>query len=158
MGHRAFYFYSRSLCEAVEFFGEGMPLNMKVYHGLSQKFVFDQFTAFYLNQPVSTTPSFETATKFAAACGNCFILELKRSASNPQIIPKFLDVSWLSNYPGEDERLFNGNNVLFEICDIVQTQPKIKRHQHELRILKIFQNMVSNQNISWIKKNEEEAK
>merc|ERR1712228_487815 len=35
--HRAFYFYSRSLCEAVEFFGEGMPLNMKVYHGLSQK-------------------------------------------------------------------------------------------------------------------------
>merc|ERR1712228_385480 len=153
--HQALYFYSRALFEAIEFFGESMPSNMKVFHGLSEEMKFVRFTA-YFNQPISTTPSYNTATKFAN--GNGIILEFKRGGSNPTLIPKYLDVSWLSNFPDEDERLFYGDNIMFEINDIVQTHGKIQRHKQELRILNMFQNMVRNQKILWIKKNEEEAK
>eukprot|EP01083_Nonionella_stella_P212648 767718_1 len=106
---------------------------MKVYHGLSKVMMFERFTA-YFNQPVSTTIEYHTALKFSQGQG--IVLEFRRGGKNPSLIPKYLDVSWLSTFPEEDERLFYGDNIVFEIFDIIETKGNVPRkHKRELRIL-----------------------
>eukprot|EP01084_Bolivina_argentea_P299601 516442_1 len=115
---------------------------MKVYHGLSKVMMFERFTA-YFNQPVSTTIEYHTALKFSQGQG--IVLEFRRGGKNPSLIPKYLDVSWLSTFPEEDERLFYGDNIVFEIFDIIETKGDVPRkHKRELRILNMFQKMVKN--------------
>ena len=57
---------------------------------------FPKFTA-YFNQPISTTPSFNVAKKFADQAG--IILTLKAGVDDVEP-PKFLSVKWLSAYQG----------------------------------------------------------
>eukprot|EP01084_Bolivina_argentea_P134095 236599_1 len=132
MRHCELYYYSKSLFEAVDLFGTEMDENMVVYHGLLMCFNlylqkkgfqhlinctglnkvmnFELFTA-YFNQPISTTMSVVTALQFTN--GNGIYLTLKRGSNkdNDRLIPKYFDVSWLSQYPNENERLFYGENV-----------------------------------------------
>eukprot|EP01083_Nonionella_stella_P318892 1167861_1 len=151
--HRHLYFYSRALFEAIAFFGNSMEPNMRVFHGLSEVMMFERFTA-YFHQPVSTTSEIDTALRFSRGTG--IILEFRRGGSNPSLIPKYLDVSWMSIYPEEDERLFYGNNIVFEISDIIETTGQQKKHRRELRILNMFQRMVKNQSVKWTRTNEKE--
>ena len=81
-----------------------MTNRMRAYHGLNKVMYFERFTA-YFNQPISTTKSLETAFSFADGIG--IILTFKRGGSKEEgLIPQYLDVSWLSAFPNEEERYF----------------------------------------------------
>eukprot|EP01084_Bolivina_argentea_P259699 438288_1 len=90
--HKQVYYYSRCLFEAIEFFGEQMSSDLKVYHGLNKVMYFSRLTA-YFNQPISTSPSYKTACEFARGSG--LILTLKcsiESLNDPSKTPKYLEV------------------------------------------------------------------
>eukprot|EP01084_Bolivina_argentea_P134097 236604_1 len=81
--------------------------------------------------------------------GNGIYLTLKRGSNkdNDRLIPKYFDVSWLSQYPNENERLFYGENV-FAIHDIYEAQKQLS-HSEELHMLNIFQKCVRNKDVNW---------
>lgn len=64
--------------------------------------------------------------------------------------PRFLDVSWLSAFPEEKERLFYGQNVVFEIADIYEASTG-KTYGETLRRFNLFQKMVKNSDVDWLK-------
>eukprot|EP01084_Bolivina_argentea_P001376 2539_1 len=92
-----------------------MGFDMIVYHGLDKEMMFERFTA-HFNQPLSATTRFETAQQFAQGAG--IILKLIRS--NNQLIPKYVDARAFSAFPNEEETLFYGKHILFQINDIRQ--------------------------------------
>ena len=82
--HAKYYYLSRYLFEAIQFYGNKMNYklnnnilnkykkdnNLKlVYTGLNKLLLFNQFTS-YLNQPISTTTDIDIAKKFATNNGN----------------------------------------------------------------------------------------
>eukprot|EP01084_Bolivina_argentea_P172650 299067_1 len=155
--HLQLYFCARSLYEAVEFYGEEMNSEMKVYHGLNRVMKFPKFTT-HFHQPISTTTSIITAQSFSRGIG--IILALKSgsaSFNDTSQIPKYLSVSWLSCFPNEDEKLFYGANVMFQIYNIfeAQTKTRLQSHLNELSLLNKFQQMLKNENINWDKESSE---
>eukprot|EP01084_Bolivina_argentea_P147845 258623_1 len=143
--HLQLYYFARTLYESVEFFGEEMVSNFEVYHGLNKVMYFQKFTA-YFHQPMSTTPSKAAARLFARATG--IILHLKSGSeigANISNKPKYLSVSFLSDFPHEEELLFYGN-VIFKISDITEGS-NLKGHRNELLILNKFQRIVKNQSV-----------
>eukprot|EP01084_Bolivina_argentea_P177483 306906_1 len=144
--HVQLYWYSRFLFESIEFFGKEMNENLTVYHGLNCVLNFYKFTAFF-HQPISTTTSFITAQQFSDGVG--IILKLRcGSKSTSKNNPKFLSVSWLSDFPSEDEKLFYGENIVFSIIDIIEAKTNTG-HGKELIMLNNFQKMVKNQIVNW---------
>eukprot|EP01084_Bolivina_argentea_P180738 312236_1 len=146
--HIQLYHYARCLMEAVEFYGQEMYSEMKVYHGLQKVMTFTKFTA-YFNHPISTTTSVRTAQSFSRGVG--IILTLKSGSecfNDTSKKTKYLSVSFLSSFPGEDEKLFYGGNVVFQIHNIIEAQTK-QGHLNELLMLNTFQRMLKNQNIKW---------
>eukprot|EP01083_Nonionella_stella_P185906 679268_1 len=146
--HRELYYYARCLYESVEFFGTEMDSKLKVYHGLNKVMKFHQFTA-YFNQPISTSTSKSTGFQFSQGKG--IILTLKSGSDdehNASKIPKYLSVSWCSCFPNEDEKLFYGENVKFQIYNIIEAQTN-QGHLNELAMLNKFQKTVQNQDIEW---------
>eukprot|EP01084_Bolivina_argentea_P297487 512520_1 len=146
--HREFYYYSRSLFEAIEFFGYFMDPKLTVYHGLNKMMIFEQFTA-YFSQPISTTTSLQVAQRFSEGFG--IILSLRRgtkNVENPRQIPKFLPVAWCSDFPGEDEKLFYGEFVQFSIYDIIEAA-NMQKHSSELHMFNKFQQILNNEIIKW---------
>ena len=107
--------------------------------------VFDRFTA-YFNQPISTTQDRDTAMKFAGSSG--IILTFRKGHNNNHSC-RYLDVSWLSAFPEEKERLFYGQNVVFEISDIYEASTG-KTYGDTLQRFNIFQNMVKNSDCDWL--------
>ena len=139
--------------EAIEFFGNKMRAKQRVYHGLNQVMYFQKFTA-YFNQPISTTTSYSVAQQFSNGVG--IILSLKsglESGANSSKIPKYLSVSWLSDFPNEDELLFYGDNVVFKIHDIIEGHSNTG-HAKELSMLNEFQRVIQNQYIDWDEDND----
>eukprot|EP01084_Bolivina_argentea_P281365 481395_1 len=145
--HIQLYHYARSLLEAVQFYGDEMSTKMKVYHGLNKVMNFPKFTA-YFNQPISTSISIRTAQNFSAGIGIILTLKSGSEYVNTSKIPKYLSVSWLSCFPNEDEKLFYGANVVFQIYNIIEAETN-KGHLKELSMLNKFQKMLKNQNIKW---------
>eukprot|EP01083_Nonionella_stella_P120906 362797_1 len=148
--HRQLYFYSRTLFEAIQFFGQSMEPSLKVYHGLNKVLHFESFAAFF-NQPISTTTDINTAFQFANGKG--IILTLKsgaKYANDPSRIPKYLAVSWLSCFPNENEKLFYGAHVHFKIHNIIEAHNSMG-HSKELALLNKFQNTVRNKPVNWTK-------
>eukprot|EP01084_Bolivina_argentea_P271308 461614_1 len=148
--HNQFYNYARALFEAVEFFGTRMDDNVKVYHGLNRVLFFSHFTA-YFEQPISTTKSMESGIQFSE--GNGIVLKVKsgwQHSNEKSKSPKYLAVSWLSDFPYEQEQLFYGENVVFEIVDILKiVNGKWQKHSADLKALNTFQKMVQNKDIEW---------
>eukprot|EP01083_Nonionella_stella_P219455 786117_1 len=151
--HCQLYYYSRSLFEAIEFFGNHMASTLTVYHGLNRVMHFDQFTAFF-HQPISTTTDKGVANRFSEGVG--IILTLKSggvAVNDPRKIPKYLSVSWMSQFPEEDEKLFYGAYVVFKIHNITESgSENSKGHKNELLILNKFQSVLQNGNVVWNKK------
>eukprot|EP01084_Bolivina_argentea_P064295 117284_1 len=148
--HIEFYYYARNLWEAIEFFGEYMDENLNVYHGLKTKMLFRKFRT-HFNQPISTTTSLKAANEFSNSGG--VILSLKSGAKYYNKLkqkPKFLSVSWLSDYPGEKELLFYG--AAFEINNIIEVKRNMTKHTTELKIFNTFQKLIENQTIDWTDK------
>eukprot|EP01084_Bolivina_argentea_P253462 425744_1 len=148
--HIQLYNYARCLLEAVEFFGEEMDAEMKVFHGLDKVMNFHKFTA-YFNQPISTSKSFRTAQMFSKGIG--IILGLQSGSelvNNTCKIPKYLSVSFLSSFPNEDEKLFYGSSLRFKIYNIIEAETN-KGHLKEMLMLNNFQKMLNNQTVEWNK-------
>eukprot|EP01084_Bolivina_argentea_P180722 312218_1 len=152
--HKQLYYYSRSLFEAVEFFGNLMEPHLKVYHGLNKVMKFSMFTA-YFNQPISTTISLTTAVQFADTNGIILTLQSGAEYFESSKIPKYLSVSWASSFPNEDEKLFYGENVVFRIVNITESV-NLQGHSKELKMLNKFQSTLQNQKVTWNKKNTED--
>eukprot|EP01084_Bolivina_argentea_P066653 121522_1 len=146
--HIELYFYSHCLYTAVEFYGQPMDKNMKVFHGLNQMMKFESFTA-HFNQPISTTTDEITAQQFTQGVGIRLTLRSDpTSLDKTSMIPKYLGVSWSSDFPHEDELLFYGANVRFQIYNIIEADSN-KSHLKELLLLNAFQQMVKNQSVNW---------
>eukprot|EP01084_Bolivina_argentea_P147559 258154_1 len=152
--HSKYYFFSRFLFEALEMFGNIMKDEDVVYHGLDQQFLFAEFST-HFNAPTSTTPSIHSAKNFAKDGG--IILGLtngNQDINKNQVIskyqanqPRFLDVSWISDFGNELEYLFYGNNIIFKIYKIIhQEVPK-----NTLRQLNLLQEIIENREINWEK-------
>eukprot|EP01084_Bolivina_argentea_P016840 31450_1 len=149
--HSKYYFLSRFLFEAIDCHGSIMDNGKTVFHGLNKPFLFKQFQT-HFNAPTSTTEDKFIARNFSQEAG--IILELKngnkdtkndiisRFASNQ---PRYLDVSWLSQFDNEKELLFFGSNIIFEIVDITHREiPK-----NTLKRLIMFQRIIKNKSIKW---------
>eukprot|EP01084_Bolivina_argentea_P076833 139301_1 len=146
--HRQLYFYSRSLLESVEFFGEFMSAEMKVFTGLNRVMKFSQFTT-YFNQPVSTSTSKTTAHQFSEGKGIILMLNSgTKYLNDPTKRAKYLSVSWLSNFPNENEKLFYGFYVMFQITDIIEAKT-FRGHAKELLLFNKFQKTIQNQKVIW---------
>eukprot|EP01083_Nonionella_stella_P011368 32312_1 len=148
--HEELYYYARSLYESIEFFGHDMTDDLTVYHGLNRILFFSSFTA-YFNQPISSTRDLIIANNFSKGVG--IILTLKAATedlSAKHDKAKYLHVSWLSDYPNEDEYLFYGEHVKFKICNIHNVEKgESKGHSEALVLLNKFQKIVNNQDVVW---------
>ena len=97
----------------------------------------------------ASTPSPIAAQNFAKSVG--VILSLKCASKyigDVARAPKYLSVSWLSDFPNEEEKLFYGSFVAFAIHDIVEAST-MTRHADELKMLNKLQNVVENEEWEW---------
>eukprot|EP01084_Bolivina_argentea_P079035 143429_1 len=101
--------WCRYLKESCTFYGQLMEKNMVVYTGLNAKLLFDSLQT-HFECPISTTTEISVAQLFSD--GDGIMLTLKRA--NPKT--RFFDVSQLSQFSHEEERLFTGASL--RICDI----------------------------------------
>eukprot|EP01083_Nonionella_stella_P150959 481748_1 len=110
-----FYWFGRFVYGAIQFCGQ-KPLkpsrskkNRAFYHGLKEKFLFNYFSASY-ETPTSTTYDLSVAQSFAGRGG--IILELGPKYKTEVNYSRCLDVSTISDYTAEKERLFAGMTEL----------------------------------------------
>eukprot|EP01083_Nonionella_stella_P097339 273589_1 len=101
--------FCRYLKECCEFFGKTMTQDMVVYSGLNERFLFQSMMQ-HFECPLSTTTELNVANGFSRGKG--IVLKLKRA--NPKT--RYFDVSWLSHYKHEKEKLFMGSSL--QIIDI----------------------------------------
>lgn len=139
--HRQFYYFGRTLCEAIEFYGKEMRNSMEVYHGLDKEMAFESYTA-YFNQPISTTPNINIAYQFSKGTG--IVLTFKKE-KNSQNTPKYLDVSWLSSFKNEKEKLFYGESVKFSIVDIIKLDEnqKFRSYKEEVAMMNMLERCIT---------------
>eukprot|EP01084_Bolivina_argentea_P044722 82285_1 len=152
--HCKYYFFSRFIYEAIEFFGSVMNDKDTVYHGLNQPFLFDEFLT-HFNAPTSTTVDKISAQNFASDGG--IILELKNGNTdidvNPIISqyesnqPRYLDVSWISDFGHERELLFFGKLIIFKIQDIIHKEIQ----KNTLKQLNLLQEIIENKQVNFDK-------
>eukprot|EP01084_Bolivina_argentea_P201800 344891_1 len=148
--HEKLYFFSRALFESIDIFGQTMSGGLYVYHGLMEKMVFKKFRA-YFNMPISTTTSFKAAQQFSQGVGIIMTLKavVPTNNANPSKVPKYLDVSWLSSFQSEREKLFSGSNA-FQIINIhCVDKTEWKGHKNELSVFNEFQKTIQNQTSEW---------
>eukprot|EP01084_Bolivina_argentea_P182983 315818_1 len=91
--------WSRYLFEIVKFYGDIMDIKQRVYVGLNNKLLFDQFQT-YFNCPLSSSVKNDVAECFAAVNG--VILELQRSHQYTKYFKAFM----LSNFYDEHELFY----------------------------------------------------
>eukprot|EP01084_Bolivina_argentea_P314753 545200_1 len=121
--HSDLYWFGRYLYESVEYFGEVFEGDMeyKIYQGSTRMFKFDTFAP-SINYPRSTTSSLAIAKQFSSVTG-C-VLEYRPKYSGMLNQTKFVDVSAMSKYKDEKERLFFGRGGALQINDIIVRKPK----------------------------------
>eukprot|EP01084_Bolivina_argentea_P204849 349887_1 len=147
--HEELYFYSRYLFESIEFFGVRMPKDAKVYHGLNRVLYFQKFST-YFNQPISTTDNLITASEFAQGGMILTLTAATQYISDETKIPKYLAVSFLSDFPHENEKLFYGSSVVFKVCNIYTVEgKKFVGHSEELALFNKFEKLLQNQHVLW---------
>eukprot|EP01084_Bolivina_argentea_P259872 438687_1 len=156
---RKYYFLSRFLFEAIEFWGEPLRNDQIIHHGLNSELLFESFTS-HFHAPISTTPYKESAINFAGQDG--IILYLKngnKGINNKQEIisrfqpnqARFIDVSIYSDYNNECEWLFFGNSIIFEVVDIYHVRYPQQIPPNTLKQLNMLQQIIKNKTIQWQK-------
>ena len=68
--------------------------------------------------------------------------------STPSAAPRYLSVSWLSDFTGEEEHLFYGQNVSFQIVNIIESAT-CKEHKKALALFRKFQRLIQNEQVEW---------
>eukprot|EP01083_Nonionella_stella_P129255 392124_1 len=112
--YRDYYSWGQALMVSIKCYGQKMNETMSFYHGINTELVFADFTA-YFNCPTSTTGQLSVAALFASDQGIILSLSGKIKGGGKA---KFMNVSWFSDYPNEDERLLYGYHNQLEILSI----------------------------------------
>merc|ERR1711933_618018 len=109
-------------------YGSIITDNKVVYHGLNKQFLFKQFST-HFNAPTSTTEDIFIAQNFSKDTGIVLALKNGNEELENDIIsefssnqPRYLDVAWLSAFSNERELLFFGDNIIFEITNIIHPE------------------------------------
>eukprot|EP01084_Bolivina_argentea_P223310 377862_1 len=110
-----FYWMGRFIFESIEFFGERPGAKDIFFHGQTKKFLFTEFSTI-LEAPTSTTSNWSVANNNFAG-DNGIVLKLGPKFKNELNNNKYLNVSSISEYNDEKEKLFAGMTVL-AIIDI----------------------------------------
>eukprot|EP01084_Bolivina_argentea_P022534 41879_1 len=112
--HEIFYHVSKYLNELICYYGiVGYKQNGPFYCGISRVLTIGSF-AIRLNAPISTSKHIEVATRFSSKNG--IIIQLNNIRTGD--LERFIDTSWISSYPEEDERLFIRGRHKLEIESI----------------------------------------
>eukprot|EP01084_Bolivina_argentea_P291162 500388_1 len=114
-----------------------MPSSLVLYVGINKPFVFDKFTSIF-HRLLSTSTSRPALQQFSQGRG--VILTLKSGTSQRLHYakpPKYLAVSWLSDFPNESQYILYGSHNLLEITDIIEAEyiieaDTMKSHKLEL--------------------------
>eukprot|EP01083_Nonionella_stella_P004799 13992_1 len=105
-----FYWMGRFIFVAIHFFGDKPGKDDIFYHGLQKQFLFTQFSTIF-EIPTSTSTDHNIAQNtFAREDG--IVLSLGPKFKNELNNNKYFNVTSISNYEKEDERLFAGMTVL----------------------------------------------
>eukprot|EP01084_Bolivina_argentea_P107521 192245_1 len=91
-----------------------MPPSLVLHFGLNKQFVVEKFTSIF-HRVLRTLSSMMTAQLFSEGYG--VILTLKSGTSKRLHYakqPKYLAVSWLSDFPDEKEHILYGSHTLLE--------------------------------------------
>eukprot|EP01083_Nonionella_stella_P031853 87176_1 len=99
-----FYWMGRFIYTGIQFFGQKPATRDRFYHGLKQQFLFTEFSV-TIEPPTSTTKDRDIAQRIFAG-DNGTVLTLKPKFKYQLNNSKYLDVSAISNYGKEEERLF----------------------------------------------------
>eukprot|EP01084_Bolivina_argentea_P132638 234078_1 len=148
----SFWFQSRFFRQAIQAWGvAGTDLEDEhsgcneiqtgpFHTGLSIVMAISQF-AIKLSSPTSVSAQIEVAINFAKRKGMILTLN-NEGGSNESMLLTFFDCSWISQYPDEDERVFEGSSysLKVETIRIVETSQNFKKIIHALYV---FDSMVS---------------
>eukprot|EP01084_Bolivina_argentea_P272769 464495_1 len=156
--HSKYYFLSRLIYISIEFFGNIMKNKQIVYHGLNQPFLFKEFST-HFNAPTSTTPSKLSAQNFAQDNGIILALRNGNIENDKNCIisqysanqPRYLAVQWISDFAHEQEYLFYGDNIIFNISNIMHKEVPNKKGDRALKQLNLLQRIIENKKIIWDK-------
>eukprot|EP01083_Nonionella_stella_P088682 247318_1 len=129
-----YYWFGRFLFAAIEFWGAAPRITdtKKFYHGTSCKFLFDTFSAVF-ETPTSTTWDKIIASNFCKGSG--VVLELAPKFKGDLNPSKFLNVSNISHFSNEKERLFAGMTVLA----IVNIHYKVRQKTKNKSMVNVWQ-------------------
>ena len=128
MRNSAYWHQSKSFREAVECFGalspeatdympdDMQPVSGPFFSGLNCVLAIPEFSL-RLKSPTSTSVHIEVSLKFASKTGIIIQLNNPGTHMSSTLLP-ILDVSWLSRYPDEDERVFTGLSKLLSFCSL----------------------------------------
>eukprot|EP01084_Bolivina_argentea_P126999 224706_1 len=110
--HRNFHHLSKHIIEAVHLFSkQSHQMEIKTfYHGISTKTVFDGIKC-VVDQPFSTTSSWEVAVNFGTNVGMVLALDCG-------VGTRYFDCAWLSDFSNERELLFIGRGDFLTIFNI----------------------------------------
>eukprot|EP01084_Bolivina_argentea_P180214 311337_1 len=124
--HCNFYFWAKNLKDVVTNSGTQFKQNDQFYRGVAEELIllldFEDIYNYSLNGPVSTSLSFEVAVNFTNNKGIIieFGYECKMVSNCGVDGPRYLSVSWMSDYAAERERFFFGST--FKLKDIISTK------------------------------------
>eukprot|EP01083_Nonionella_stella_P073086 197384_1 len=135
-----FYWMGRFIYTAIQFFGQKPKSDDRFYHGLRKQFLFTEFSTIF-EPPTSTTKDKHIAqTNFAGEGG--IVLTLGPKFKNELNNSKYLDVSAISNYGKEQERLFAGMTVLAVIDIQYQNGREMHKTGKHAKVFLYFERIV----------------
>eukprot|EP01084_Bolivina_argentea_P064745 118030_1 len=124
--NRKYFHCSKNLREVIQYYGTDnyWGRNSKesgpFYSGISFVMNIPEFSI-RLNGPTSTTRHKEVAIRFATRSGMIIQLNNKERPGSREV---FFNVSWLSTYPEEAERIFCGGRYAIELQTIIIVETK----------------------------------
>eukprot|EP01084_Bolivina_argentea_P000941 1724_1 len=140
-----FYWFGRFLVTAIEFWGDTPKKKQKFYHGTSCQFLFDQLSAVY-ETPTSTTCDFKVAQQFIGDGETGIVLHLAPKFKTDCNMSKWMNVSTVSDFPNEKERLFAGMTILSIINIYNPSDNKWDGYKEYIKIMLYFERIIE-QNI-----------
>ena len=135
MRHREIANWAACFLEIMNFFSDTAQQGKVFYHGVDDRLQFSRFQVGFLI-PASTTLERKIAYNFASAKGLIICM-------TPVVSARILDVSFLSHFPKEEERIIFHNTWSF--CDIIYNGMSTQYH---IKCLKLYQKLMSGSYVS----------
>ena len=139
-----FYHFSKLLCETVNDFGiDGRVEKGPFYSGINCVLHMNSFAIIFYG-PLSTSKQIEIAMNFSKSDGS--IIQLQNDGF---AIPlRFFDVSWISSFPDEDERVWINGDLLMGLRMVsIRIMRGSLNYKDWIHSLFVFDAMLSQQNI-----------